>query len=205
MIVKKIVTTNFITNCYLLQNEDAAVIIDPGDNDNRIIEFAKENVQKKDKAILLTHCHFDHILGVDTVRKAFDAPVIISKSEVKGLADANINMSRLLGGCPVSVSADKTVEDGDELNFGGETIEVIATPGHTVGGVCYKLNDMLFCGDTLFNLSVGRYDLPTANQAMLLESLQKIKNLQGDYTVYSGHGETTTLEFEIQNNYYLKG
>ncbi len=205
MIVKKIVTTFFSTNCYLLQNEDSAVIIDPGDDDNRIIEFAKENAQKKDKAILLTHCHFDHILGVDAVREALDAPVIISKREVKGLADADINMSRLMGGHPVSVTADKTVEDGDKLNFGGEVIEVLATPGHTVGGVCYKLNDMLFCGDTLFCLSIGRYDLPTANLTELLESLQKIKNLQGDYTIYSGHGESTTLEFERQNNHYLKG
>ena len=113
-------------------------------------------------------------------------------------------MSKLMGGLSVSVVADRTVRDGDKLNFGNETIEVIATPGHTIGGVCYKLKDMLFCGDTLFNMSIGRYDLPTANLNQLLESLQKIKNLKGDYTVYAGHGEITTLEFERKNNYYLK-
>ncbi len=204
MKVTKVITPTFATNCYLLENSAAAVIIDPGEASSRIIDFAKENAHKKEKAILLTHCHFDHIFGVDEIKKIFNAPVIISKKEEKGLMDADINMSRRMGGRPVCIKADKTVEDGEKLNFGGETIQVLSTPGHTAGGVCYIIDNMLFCGDTLFNMSIGRYDLPTANTDELLASLQKIKNLQGDYILYSGHGKTTTLQEEKRNNYYLK-
>ncbi len=204
MIVKRIVTQQYHTNCYLLENEDAAIIIDPGEIDDRIIEFAKVNSQKRDKAILLTHCHFDHICGVTAANEILKGNIIISKTEENSINDENINVSKYLGIKIAKIPVDVTVNDGDKLNFGGENIEVISTPGHTAGSVCYKMGSKLFSGDTLFRLCIGRCDLPTASPEDILISLKKIKNLQGDFEVFPGHGETTTLEFERQNNRYLK-
>lgn len=204
MNVKKFTTKQYHTNCYLLENEGAAIIIDPGEIDDEIIEFAKENNHKKEKAILLTHCHFDHICGVGAVNEIFKGKIIISKIEEKGLNDENINVSRYLGIKIAKIPVDITVKDGDKLDFGGKTIEVISTPGHTAGSVCYKMDNKLFSGDTLFRLCIGRCDLPTASPEDILISLKKLKALQGDFDVFPGHGELTTLEFERQNNRYLK-
>ncbi len=205
MNIKKSVTGMFGTNCYLLEDKNVAIIIDPGEATTEIIEFASQNRNKEHKAILLTHCHFDHIGGVLAVKEIFDAQVIIGHEDEKGLADGCINASQLMLGNTISICADKTVADKDVLRFGDIKIEVIATPGHTKGSVCYRLGDVIFSGDTLFKLSIGRYDLPTASANEMRQSLEKLKGLDGDFKVYSGHGEETTLEFERKNNMYLKG
>ncbi|MBE6805702.1 MAG: MBL fold metallo-hydrolase [Ruminococcaceae bacterium] len=198
------VTSYFGTNCYMLENESAAVVIDPGEITPELMLFAKENNEKRQKAILLTHCHFDHIAGINELKKVFNADVFISAADAEGLNNPNINVSRYLTGNSFSLTADKQLNDGDVLTFGKDRITVLMTPGHTKGSACFIMGDVIFSGDTLFKMNIGRYDLPTANAKELLMSLKRIKNLSGDYTVYSGHGDVTTLEFERQNNFYLK-
>ena len=198
------VTSYFGTNCYMLENESAAVVIDPGEITPELMLFAKENNEKRQKAILLTHCHFDHIAGINELKKVFNADVFISAADAEGLNNPNINVSRYLTGNSFSLTADKQLNDGDVLTFGKDSITVLMTPGHTKGSACFIMGDVIFSGDTLFKMNIGRYDLPTANAKELLMSLKRIKNLIGDYTVYSGHGDVTTLEFERQNNFYLK-
>lgn len=199
------VTGYFGTNCYMLENETSAVVIDPGEETSELMAFAEKNKNKPEKAILLTHCHFDHIAGISELKKVFDADVFISAADAAGLSDPNINVSEYLTGNPFATVADKLLNDGDKLTFGQDSITVLLTPGHTVGSACFLIGNIIFSGDTLFKMNIGRYDLPTANPQELLNSLKKLKNLSGDYTVYSGHGDSTTLEFERQNNFYLKG
>ena len=97
------------------------------------------------------------------------------------------------------------IKDGDKITLDELTFEVIHTPGHTKGGVCYKCGDALFTGDTLFKLSMGRTDFPGGSMGAIFDSLKKLSELDGDFTVYPGHNETSTLSFERKNNPYLKG
>ena len=193
MNITKTVTKAFGTNCYLLQNKDSAIIIDPGELTPELLEFAKTCNKKENRAILLTHCHYDHIAAVNEVKAIFDAEVYISEPDAKGLQSPDVNVSNFLTGNEFSITADKTLKDKEILVFGNDKIEVMFTPGHTIGSVCFILEDVIFSGDTLFKMNIGRYDLPTSNPRKLLESLNKLKNLQGNYAVFAGHGDETTL------------
>jgi glyoxylase-like metal-dependent hydrolase (beta-lactamase superfamily II) len=189
-------------NCYLVKTESAAIVIDPFEADGRVITFFKENGEK-DKYILLTHCHFDHILGAKELREFFGGKIIIGKLDETGLANPDISLSNWVGLKQEPFSADITVADGDLLDLGGTEFKVLHTPGHTVGSVCYMAEDVIFSGDTLFAGSVGRTDFPTGNFATLNASLKKLKDLGKDYTLYPGHGEPTTLFREIKTNPYM--
>lgn len=204
MKISKTVTAYFATNCYMLENDSSAIVIDPGEITPDLLGFVKANKNKSNKAILLTHCHFDHIAGATELKMLFDANVYISSIDAKGLDDPNINVSTFLTGNEFKTNADKVFNDGDVLQFGTDKIKVMLTPGHTAGSVCFIMDDIIFSGDTLFRMNIGRYDLPTSNPMQLLDSLNKIKKLKGNYTVYAGHGEATTLDFERKNNPYLK-
>ena len=189
-------------NCYLVKTASAAVVIDPFQVDVRIITFFKEN-QNAQKYILLTHCHFDHILGAEELRELFDAKIVIGEMDNIGLMDANISLSNWVGLSQNPFSADILVKEGDLLDLGDVTFKVMHTPGHTEGSVCYIAEDVIFSGDTLFKGSIGRTDFPTGDFAKLNASLQRLKNLGQDYTVYSGHGNPTTLYYEIKTNPYM--
>lgn len=189
-------------NCYLIKTENAAVVIDPFEADPRIIAFFEEN-KENDKYILLTHCHFDHILGAERLREMFGATIVIGEKDEVGLRDATLSLSAWVGLEQKPFSADVLVKDGEVLNLGGTDFTVLHTAGHTAGSVCYIVEDMLFSGDTLFKDSIGRTDFPTGDMSTLRASLIKLKNLGRDYTVYSGHGDPTTLYREIKNNPYM--
>ena len=204
MKISKTVTAYFATNCYMLENDSSAIVIDPGEITPDLLGFVKANKNKSNKAILLTHCHFDHIAGATELKMLFDANVYISSIDAKGLDDPNINVSTFLTGNEFKTNSDEVFNDGDVLQFGTDKIKVMLTPGHTAGSVCFIMDDIIFSGDTLFRMNIGRYDLPTSNPMQLLDSLNKIKKLKGNYTVYAGHGEATTLDFERKNNPYLK-
>ncbi len=198
----------FCANCYLAVDESTneGFLVDPGAYGERQAAYIKSQGIEKLKYILLTHGHFDHMMGVEKFRQEFSAKVVIHSldedklaSDVKSLYS---NFDRESEFAPTS--ADITVNDGDTLPLGDETIEVIHTPGHTKGGVCYKIGDALFTGDTLFKGTIGRTDFPDSDETEMLESLIRLDKLESDCKIYPGHEGVTTLDFEKKTNYYMK-
>jgi glyoxylase-like metal-dependent hydrolase (beta-lactamase superfamily II) len=186
------------------ENHDGTFIVDAGAYNPRFERLIND---KKIEYILLTHGHFDHILGVDGLKKTTGAKVVIHKNDAEHLLDPKKSLAD--GNFPhpqIPVNADITVSDGDVLTLGTNEIKVMHTPGHTKGGVCYLFNEdrVMFSGDTLFRLTAGRADLYGGNGRDELRSLVRLRELEGDYTVYPGHDADTTLEFERQYNRYMR-
>ena len=151
-------------------------------------------------AVLLTHGHFDHVGGYGEFY-SHGVPIYCGEDE-KDLIHSAENKG-IFGGVYIpEFEVYKTFSDGETVTLGGIDFKVIATPGHTKGGVCYVAQDCLFTGDTLFHGSVGRCDLPTGNAVQLIKSVKKLFALKGDYKVYCGHEEDTTLEEERRFNPY---
>ena len=198
----------FTANCYLVTDMSTgeSFLVDPGAYGKRQSDYIKSQGIDKLSYILLTHGHFDHMLGAEKFRQEFSAKVVIHCLDEDKLSSAvgslYSHFDRDNSFAPTS--ADITVKDGDTLPFGKETIEVIHTPGHTKGGVCYKIRDLLFTGDTLFKSTIGRTDFPDSDEMEMLESLIKLDKLDMDYKIYPGHEGVTTLEFEKKANQYMK-
>lgn len=186
---------SFGANCYCLFDSGEAAVIDPSANTEAILS----EIRKRDAAlryVLLTHGHFDHVLSVDTLRDATGAPLCIHENDAEMLTDSQKNAFRyFFGGNRVWRAAERTLSDGEELNFGNTTLRIIHTPGHSKGSVCYLVPDeALFTGDTLFDGNVGRCDLWGGNDEELMRSLKKLRVLSPDLTIYPGHGGSTTLK-----------
>lgn len=195
--VHKIYPVGFAANSYMLTADGKrAVCIDPAQP--RILQKADE-LGLKVEFVLLTHGHFDHIGGCAALQAA--GAEIGCLAEEKALALGKDNLAVEFGGEEVApFSIGFTVRGGETLTLAGIEIEVIATPGHTAGGACYLIDGKLFTGDTLFAGSVGRTDLPTGNASALAESVKRLYALAGDYPVFAGHGEDSTLEEERKHN-----
>ncbi|MBO5873064.1 MAG: MBL fold metallo-hydrolase [Clostridia bacterium] len=189
-------------NCYLLENEDFAAVIDPSELIECAVELLKS--KKKDKYILLTHCHFDHIAAAGRLRDETGVPIYVHRLDFDAVSDPNINLSGIFGFPIDSFSADKSLYDGDTLSAGQEEIRVIQTAGHTAGSVCYMVGDVLISGDTLFENSIGRTDFPTSDVTQMKNSLDRLCRLPDETKVYSGHGDETTIGREKLNNPYLR-
>ena len=177
------------------------LIVDPGDSPLEI-ERQIDEIDGDPEAILLTHGHFDHMLAADALRKKYHIPVYVHEKEQHLLGDPKENLSGLWSK-PYTMQADKTVKEGDVLHLADFEIHVLATPGHTAGGVCYYIpaEKALFSGDTLFCESYGRYDFPTSSGRELTASVKRLlKELPGDVTVYPGHNDETTIEHEKRYN-----
>lgn len=193
-------------NCYIVSDEKEAVIIDPGYPQKELVEFINKNNLTL-KYILLTHGHFDHIEGVNMIREAFPKAKLAAGKEEEGLLkEPFLNASSQIGR-PLSIDKiDVLLEDNEEITFGNTKINVIATPGHTKGGVSFLMDKALFCGDTLFYNSIGRTDLPTGNYSTLEKSVkEKIYALDEDIILLCGHGEKSTIKEEKQNNPFFRG
>ncbi len=190
-------------NNYLLWDEQTreAILIDCSDYNEDILEDVKK-LNLKVKYILLTHGHFDHVLGVNRMKQILGANVGLHKNDE--ILTNNINeFGNIFIGLPKQEipQIDFNVNDGDVLNFGNEKIEVIYTPGHTEGGVCYKIGDKLFCGDTMFRGSYGRSDLFGGNFKKINNSIKNILfNLDDKIKIYPGHGEFSDLGYEKKYN-----
>lgn len=196
-------------NCYLLVDEKTgeSAIVDPAYYNEKIAELFKEAGMGKLKYILLTHGHFDHILGVSGLKKATGAQVVIHSGDADFLIDPKKSLAENNFPEPqIPVEADVIVGDGDELFLGEEKITVVSTPGHTMGSICYIVDNdrVLISGDTLFCMTAGRTDLYGGNEEMMIASLKKLIALEGDYRVLPGHNRETTLERERTRNWYIR-
>ncbi len=192
------------TNCYILYREDQkkAVIVDPGADGSNILNRCRE-LSVTAEAILLTHGHFDHIMAVNDITGEFPgAKIYAGEVEKEMLFNPAVNLSSSFGG-DYSVHADELVKDGDILRLAGISFQVLSTPGHTSGSVCYLVLEegVLLSGDTLFKESLGRTDLPTGNQSQIIKSItERLFTLPEDTLVYPGHGDPTTIGYEKTNN-----
>lgn len=206
MKVERFVIGMIETNCYLVSNPDTkeCVIIDPAVYSAKMTDhIRKEGLSVQ--AILLTHGHFDHIMGIEGLLKEFSVPVYAHKEEAVLLNDAQYNASSDYGKA-YAYSGASYVEDGQVMDIAGMRFQVIHTPGHTIGGCCYYVEEekVLFSGDTLFQASVGRSDLPTGNGGQLIDSIrEKLMVLPEETVVYPGHMAGTTIGDEKRHNPYL--
>ena len=198
--VKKIVNGLFYVNTYLIIKVNDCVIVDPG------MDLDSEDIKSKYqvKAILITHAHIDHIMGLKDF-KGLD--VYISGQDLPKLFLRDLSLYQMTG-APIPYKKEDfnfiTIKDGDTINLLDTTIKVIATPGHTDGSVCYLYKDILFSGDTLFYHSIGRTDFPSGSMVQMRQSLAKLANLPTEIKVYPGHDEATSIKEEKQCNPYLK-
>ncbi len=204
--LKTLVLGGLQTNCYVIYNDESkeAIVFDPAGEGKKIIRFLN-NHDLVCKAILLTHGHFDHILGVSDLKEATGADVYIHEKEAQLLENPVLNASSQIGQ-NFSLKADVLLKDEQMLDLIGFNIKVIHTPGHTAGGVCYLFQEqaVLISGDTLFQASVGRSDLPTGHGRLLIESIKtKLMILDESIDVYPGHGPATTIGFEKNNNQFI--
>jgi glyoxylase-like metal-dependent hydrolase (beta-lactamase superfamily II) len=199
------------TNCYYLKREggDEAIVCDPADRGDFIYEQLKAKGLRV-AGILLTHGHFDHILGVAKLCEMCEAEgtalkIYAGAAEKEICEDAEKNVSEMLGR-PCTVVADEYLQDGEERTLAGLTFQVIATPGHTIGSTCYYFpsEKVLLSGDTLFRESVGRDDLPTGNGRALVHSIrERLFTLPDETIIYPGHGETSEIGHEKQYNPFV--
>lgn len=194
------------TNCYFAINEQTkeCIIIDPGDESGRLADKIKAGGYAP-VAILLTHAHFDHIMGVDALREQYKIPVYVHADDADMLQQPQLNCGAMIGTSALA-TADEQVHDGDTLELAGMEIQVLHTPGHTPGGACYYFPEegVVFSGDTLFCESVGRTDLPGGSMSQLVRSVrEKLFKLPDLTIVYPGHGEPTKISTEKQYNSFI--
>lgn len=192
----RLVLGAYQTNCYIVFDEDNnAVIIDPGDEANKIIETIDKKGFKPEK-IIITHAHPDHFGAAKEVEKKYGVKIYTGEIEDKILEKRSSEIGNKL-------NADILLRQGDEVEFSGNAFKIIETPGHTPGGICLLLNNVLFSGDTLFRSSIGRTDFEGGDYDQIIDSLLKLMKLPEDTLVLPGHGPETTIGFEKENNPFI--
>lgn len=201
--VERVVLGMYQTNTYLLYNEGSkdAVVVDPADS-GEYIHSVCEDKGLSVKAILHTHGHFDHIFGANKLKSLSNCNIYAYEDEDALLRDENLNISISVGR-PTVLEADVLLRDNETLVLAGMEFKVIHTPGHTQGSCCYYLEKegILIAGDTLFCLSIGRSDFPTGNGRQLLQSVKdRLFILPSEVKVCPGHGDSSTIGFEKENN-----
>ncbi len=188
-------------NCFILRNNQEAVVIDPGGNPELIMPVIGK---RKLLYIVNTHGHYDHISANNALKAHYDTKLVIGQYDYEMLLDPNQNLSIMVDTPFISITPDKLLQDGDTLPFDRSQLLVIHTPGHTKGSICLKMGGMLFSGDTLFYHSIGRTDLPTGSFEELKSSIQKkLYKLPDDTKVYTGHGEDTYIGEEKKYNEFV--
>lgn len=203
--VKRVVVGDLNTNCYIIKQDDtrAAVVIDPGD-DAILIKSELHEMDAYPAVILLTHGHFDHILALDELRTE-KTVVCIHKADAHKLKEKELIAAWASRNPWPFKDADITFGENDRhVSVGGFSFEVIHTPGHTEGSVCYLFGDLLFTGDTLFKNGMGRVDFEGGDVGKMAASLRLLYNMPGDYAVYPGHDRESTLSEERIHNPYMK-
>lgn len=192
-------------NCYLVYDEETreCMVIDPGAEGARIArEIGKNDLRVK--YIVNTHGHSDHMSANQEVKEATGAELLVHREDAPMLTDGNKNFSVFMGKCIDKPAPDRHLEEGDELMVGSTKFKVLHTPGHTRGGICLVGDNMCFSGDTLFEFSIGRTDLPGGSYPQLIESIKtKLLTLDDGVVVFPGHGPDTTIGRERAANPFL--
>ena len=198
MLIKTLTVGHLETNCYVVTNENTleCVVIDPGDESNTILDYIESNGLTC-RAVMLTHGHFDHVGAADEVAEQTGATVYMnSRDDGRSILSPHLPYRLPEGGI--------NYDDGDIIDEAGLRFRIIATPGHTPGGVSIRCENALFTGDTLFRGSCGRVDLDGGDVEKAMASLRILCSLPGDYEVYPGHMDCTSLQRERQFNFYCR-
>ena len=193
----------FGSNGYIItSDEKTAIVIDPSGSR---VQKKLDELGLTAKYVLLTHCHFDHVAGVEELQQK--GAIVLCSQQEKPLVGTSADLHGLFGAPAPMYTVDETLEDGQERTLCGLCVKAILTAGHTAGSMCYLFQDkdekVLFTGDTLFMDSIGRTDFPTGNLEQLRKSLKKLTAMEGDMPVYPGHQEFTTLSHERENNFFV--
>jgi len=207
LILKALTVGLLESNCYIVGDEKSreAVVIDPGGDFEEIEKEVKE-LNLAVKYIVLTHGHFDHTGALAQLKKSTKAKVLIHAEDAPMLSPAGQPQPFLMESGADPCPADGTLREGDRIQFGESTLEVLHTPGHTPGGISLLIDKIIFVGDTLFCGSVGRTDLPGGSFKQLIDSVKRKLLTKGDdYVIYPGHGPVSTIREEKRNNPFLTG
>ena len=195
------------TNCYLAWCSESkeALIIDPGFEPQTILREV-EALGLKVKLIVNTHGHMDHIGGNQELHSVLGAPIAVGSEDAAMLTDPRYNLSNMMRKPVLSPAPHVLLQEGDRLDFGACSLQVLSTPGHTPGGISLYGNGLLFCGDTLFKQSIGRSDLPGGDHSQLIQAIKtKLLPLPEETRVLPGHGPESLLGRERALNPWLQG
>jgi len=206
MLVERFSVGALEVNCFVVADGKSpeAMIVDPGDEPDRIEDWVKEKGLKV-KYLVCTHSHFDHVGGLPELKSSTGAEILLHKAELP-IYERVVEMARLWGfELDKLPPPDRFLAEGDEISVGSLSFKVWHTPGHSPGGVCLVAPDVVFTGDSLFAGSIGRTDLPGGDYESLMKSLHRLSSLPDETVVYSGHGPASRIGREKSTNPFLTG
>jgi len=192
------------TNCYVIESESTALIVDPGDEPERILRFLTD-IRVKPSIIVATHTHFDHVLGVDAIRTKLKIPFLIHRDDLSMLQSMQSRVREFMGlNVPPPPKVDRFLSDAESITLGNDVIRIIHTPGHSPGSISLAGRGFVLTGDALFNQSIGRTDLPGGDFETLVRSIkERLFKLDPECIVYPGHGPETSIGDEKLANPFV--